>query len=183
MPVSDIESITPIMREVARLQPKTVLDLGVGVGKYGVLCREVLDGVYGRVRRFDWEAEIFGVEGFAKYANPVWQAYTNVLMNKFQDLPAAFYKDHDLVLMIDSLEHMEEVEGATFLRQLVESNKNVIVSVPLGNHPQGACFGNELETHRTTFPAFQDVRSFDAYKYNILHCGVCLVLSISGVRS
>ena len=179
MPVSSIESITPIMLEVARLAPKKVLDLGVGVGKYGALCREVLDGAYGRVRRFDWQSEIIGVEGFRKYSNPIWGAYNHVVESQFHQLPTSFYRDWDLVLMIDSLEHLEETEGAVLLRRLAEANKRVIVSVPVGVCPQEAVFGNELERHRTTFDR---LTGFEQYNYKPLYSGVCRVLSISGVR-
>lgn len=178
MPVSDVANITPIMTEVARLRPRTVLDLGVGFGKYGVLCREVLDATYGRWRPMEWEARIDGVEGFKAYANPCYGQYNSV---GFEDFSKNLdkYTGYDLVLMLDSLEHLDATTGGIVLQTLVQNNKNVIVSVPLGVCPQEDVFGNAFETHRTTFNGPED---FSMYTYRQIYKGVCLVLSINGVK-
>lgn len=178
MPVSDMYSVGPIMAEVARLNPKVVVDLGIGGGKYGVLCREVLDWVHGRCKKSDWQAIICGVEGFEEYRNPVWDAYTNVEIN---DILAVYesIQNCDLVMMIDSLEHLDKVTAGIVLATLVKNNKRVIISVPVGECPQGGVFGNEFERHRSTWSGPRD---FDGYNFHVLHQGVCCVVSIQGEK-
>jgi hypothetical protein len=174
MPVSDIHNIAPILAEVVRLQPGTILDLGIGFGKYGMLCREVLDGVNGRVDPLLWQTFIEGVEGHDSYRNPVWGAYNLITIRDFRF--GGHWANFDLVLMIDSLEHCDKPNAYDLLDQLLESNKHVIVSVPLGFCPQGPVFGNELERHRSVW------RKSDFQKYGpvVLHEGICLVVSMEG---
>jgi hypothetical protein len=183
MPVSDIWNIAPILSEVQTLQPKTICDLGIGFGKYGVLCREVLDAVHGRVSAQEGKVFILGFEGFDDYSNPAWKCYDLVMIADFAKLHEVQYKaylrEHDLILMIDSLEHIEKAEGLALLRRLVKDNKQVIVSVPLGTCPQGAVFGNELERHRATYTGVEDFAEYNG-RYKVLYQGVCLVLSIKG---
>lgn len=184
MPVSSIDSIPAIINEVYRLQPKTVLELGVGFGKYGVLCREVLDAMHGRCRPDQWEAKIIGWEAHRSYFNPCWYAYDQVIVSAF-DADEEYtcgeesldrMRGHDLVLMIDSLEHLEPGRGTDFLNWLVARNKHVIVSVPVEPCPQGAVFGNEYETHRTHYNGSE----FERFNPTILHRGLCQVMSIKG---
>jgi hypothetical protein len=175
--VSDISNIEPILNEVARIKPAGICELGVGFGKYGVLCREVLEAVEGRCRPDQWQTLIVGVEGFPEYNNPCWQVY-NVI--KTEDFRQSYEKvtGWPLVMMIDSLEHVEMTEAQTILRYLVENNQRVLISVPLGNCPQDGVFGNELERHRSTWTGAE----FRDYDYRVLHKGVCLVVIIQGVR-
>lgn len=174
MPISMMENVAPIANEVYRLQPKRVMDLGVGGGKYGVILREVLDFMHGRCRADQWETIIEGVEAHRPYINPAWHVYNKVEIYDFTvENPPEGY---DLVLMIDSLEHLGDAEGSRYLWDLVEGNKAVIVSVPLGNCPQDNAFGNEYERHRTTFTGPE----FDKYEHTVLHRGYCLVVSIKG---
>ena len=173
MPISSWNAITPIMNEVYRLQPKTVLELGIGYGKYGVLLREVLDAMHGRCRPDQWEARIDGVEAWEAYRNPCWDAYSNI---DIADFGKSEHADYDLVLMIDSLEHLEPQQGREFLARLVANNKHVIVSVPVQYMPQGAAYGNEFETHRTHHTG----NEFDQYNPTVLHRDMCLTVSIKG---
>lgn len=149
MPLSDAHNITPIMREVVRLNPISILDLGCGVGAYGVLCRQYLDIQAGRLHPNEWTKIICGVEGFKDYANPCWDMYTTMSTEDFSEGLTA-YVDFDLVLMIDSLEHLDGETGAKVLEHLLTYNKHVIVSCPTGNgyQPQGAVNSNEYERHR-----------------------------------
>jgi hypothetical protein len=178
MPVSDVSNIAPILNEVVRINPEGLIELGVGFGKYGALCREVLDAVHGRCRPDQWEHRIFGLEGFMKYNNPVWGAYDQVFQGDFAQC-ADGIKGWPLVMMIDSLEHLEKAEAQTLLHQLVENNERVIISVPVGNCPQDGVFGNDYEKHRSTWSGPGE---FSAYNYRVLHQGVCCVVSIKGVK-
>ena len=177
MPVSDIRNIVPIMNEVARLDPEGIIDLGIGFGKYGVLCREYLEAVHGRCRIDQWERRIVGIEGHRAYENPAWGAYNEVIDGDIRSLWQQV-KGWPLVLMIDSLEHFDELEARTILEYLVRNNKRVIVSVPLGVCPQGAEFGNEFETHRSVWSGRKD---FEKYSFVVLREDERgLVISIKG---
>lgn len=176
MPVSDIQNIAPILSEVVRLNPQTIIELGIGLGKYGVLCREVLDGVRGFVRPNAATTFIAGIEGFSEYSNPAWDVYDNVMVADFVDR-RNHITNWDLVMMIDSLEHVEKTQAMQLLRFLVTHNRHVIVSVPVGHCPQGAVFGNEFECHRSTWSGVED---FAHHQPKLLHQGVCCVVSIKG---
>jgi hypothetical protein len=179
MPVSDQTNITPIMLEVARCRPKSILDLGIGFGKYGVLCREMLDIEPYNLSQESWQTNIIGVEGFEKYRNPCWQLYSSVMVHDFTQNYES-YKGFDLVLMIDSLEHVEKGVGSKILDTLLMNNKRVIVSCPTGKCyvEQGAVHGNEFERHR----AHWTPDDFDIRAGKVLHNGVCIVSSLKGYR-
>jgi hypothetical protein len=174
MPWSVIENVPPIMNEIHRLQPERMIELGVGFGKYGTLCRETLDGMYGRCRKAQWKRKIYGIEGWTDYFNPCWSAYDEVNHGDFSQMEIAGY---DLVLMVDSFEHLEPERGQPFLEKLLANNRHVIISVPNGEcHQPEAVHGNAYEIHRATyFP-----NSFDRYGAKVLHLGYCMVVSIPG---
>lgn len=177
MPVSDYHAVSDIMGEIQRISPKSVLDLGCGFGKFGVLCREILDARFGRCHPDQWEAKIDGFEVFRDYCNPCWNTYDHVWQGDFRGSPVA---DYDLVLMIDSLEHMPMDEGRPFLRGLVQRNKHVIISVPNGRMDQGETFGNPHEAHLWTF---NGTKEFEPYYFKVIHQSVCTVVSIEGCKT
>jgi len=162
-----------IANEIHLLQPKTVIDLGIGMGLYGVVTRQILDGIYGRCRPDQWQARICGVEIFEPYRNPCWDLYDVVDVSDFQELPIEGW---DLVLMIDALEHLPQPEGDALLARLVAQNKQVIISVPVEPMPQGAAFGNEHEAHLRQFSGSE----FDRYRTKRLHRSNVLTVSIKG---
>lgn len=172
MPISDWHGLSDVTNEIIRVAPRSVLDLGIGFGLYGAICREYLDGMHGRCRPDQWETTIIGVEAHGAYHNPAWELYDGVTVAPFADS----YSGFDLVLMIDSLEHLEPEAGRKFLASLVAHNKHVIVSVPNGLMEQGAAFGNEFERHRTTFNGSE----FAPYQHSIIHKSICIVASIKG---
>jgi 2-polyprenyl-3-methyl-5-hydroxy-6-metoxy-1,4-benzoquinol methylase len=178
MPTSEVNSIAPIIREVMRLQPKSVLDLGAGCGKYGALLREYLDGAHGRIHPADWQTMLVAVEGFEKYVTDLHRAvYDFVYVEDFA-ANADRYTHYGVVLMIDSFEHLERETGLKVLDTLLANNKHVIVSVPMGANflPQGAVFGNDYESHRTNW----DSKTFYDRGASLIHDQVCTVWSIPG---
>lgn len=191
MPTSDYHAVSDIMGEIQRLSPRSVLDLGVGFGKYGVLCREILDARFGRCQQEQWQADIVGYEAWTGYRNPVWAAYSRLYDGAYgffdeklamaakllPGLQVVAFSYYDLVLMIDSLEHLEPSYGRKFLRSLVQNNRHVIVSVPNGKMEQGEVFGNPHEAHRWTFNGTEE---FAEYDFNLIHQSVCTVVSIKG---
>jgi hypothetical protein len=174
IPTSDYHAVSDIMGEIQRLSPKSVLDIGVGFGKWGVLCREILDAGHGRCRPDQWEAEINGVEVWKPYANPCWNVYSRVSVG---EKLAGCALGYDLVLAVDVLEHFEREHGRILLLGWVLANKHVIVSVPNGVMEQGEVFGNPHEAHLWTFHGTEE---FKDYKFKLIHQSVCTVVSIEG---
>lgn len=139
MPISHPANAAPILQRVAELRPSTILDLGVGYGDYGP-----------RLRGLWPKALIFGFEAFGNYRNERWYSYDSVDVADFTQYALSGF---DLVLMIDSLEHLEPNIAGITLASLITRNKNVIVSVPEGHYPQGPVNGNKFEIHRSTWTA------------------------------
>lgn len=177
MPISDLGGYPAIMAEVQQLNPQRVLELGIGFGLIGAGCRQILDAQHGRCDILTWKAQIWGVEIFKSYENPLWTIYDGVDIQDFTKELTWPKKAWDLVMMIDSLEHVKPELGRLFLEGLVKYNKHVIVSVPNGRMDQGAVFGNEHERHLWTFT---DLEEFKPYNFRVLHRGVCTVVSIKG---
>ncbi len=178
MPISDYRHIPQVLDEVYALQPETVLEFGIGFGKWGVLLREVLDAMYGRCRPDQWRRAICGVEIFEAYRNPCWDAYDVVDVSNFT---VGGFPPSDLVMMMDSLEHLTPEVGIPFLDGLVKNNKHVIISVPNGYMPQDSSpYGNVYENHRWTFNGLEEFARFDGVK--LLYQGLCTVVSIPGLH-
>ena len=179
MPTSDIANVPPVIKEAVRLRPRSVLDLGVGFGKYGVLLREKLDIEPGRVKPEHWSVTIDGVEAFERYRNPIYGfVYNRLAFEDFSQDPDK-YRAYDLVLLIDSLEHLDKQVGRRVLGRLRSNNRHLIVSCPNFDCPQGAVNGNEYERHRARWYP----REFVAFGGTILHEGLCCVASVPGTAA
>jgi len=181
MPISDYRHIPQVLDEVYALQPETVLELGVGFGKWGTLLREVLDAMYGRCRPEQWRRIIQGCEVWESYRNPSWEVYSNVTVVDFTKRFEQIVAPWDLVMMMDSLEHLTPEVGRPFLADLVKHNKHVIISVPNGYMPQDSSpYGNAYENHRWTFNGLEEFAAFKDVK--LLYQGLCTVVSIPGLH-
>jgi hypothetical protein len=179
MPTSNIDNVPSVIKEALRIRPSSVLDLGVGFGKYGVLLREKLDIEPGRVAPDRWLVTIHGVEAFERYRNPIHTfVYNQLRIEDFSSHPDT-YRGYDLVLLIDSLEHLEKPVGCAVLQQLRINNRNLIVSCPNCDCPQGAVNGNEYERHRARWYPHE----FVELGGTILHQGFCCVASVPGLAA
>ena len=58
------------MTIINALQPRSILDVGCGFGKYGMLLREYLDVWHERYDKERWQVRIVGIEAFEQYRNP-----------------------------------------------------------------------------------------------------------------
>lgn len=143
IPTSFWSSIPKICAEFEYGQPKKVLDIGIGWGKYGMLAREYSQAL----ERLD------GVEVHAPYIQAMQKAiydkiYNIDILKDLETLP----KDYDLVLMCDVIEHMEKEDGYRIIDYF--ENSKIIVSTPITfmyePHPE-----NTFEEHVSHW-GFQD---------------------------
>ena len=148
MPTSHPWQLNEIMQLVMNTKARSLLDVGVGFGKYGYLAREYMELWDGRQEYGDWRCRIDGVEAFERYITPVHrQIYSNLYIgNALEVLPALDFK-YDVVLLLDVIEHFTKEDGHELLRRCLAVGRNVIVSTPRDIGEQGAAFSNPFERH------------------------------------
>jgi len=142
-----------VLYVVGELKPKSICDIGMGCGKYGMLFRELLDinydlehnssdSVFRRGLRLD------GVEAYPKYIGSIQKAiYDNIFTGNICDL-AEQLPDYDLFVMIDVLEHIDIDSGIKLLQKLrTKSRIGVFIVTPIHPVEQGPLLGNKYEIH------------------------------------
>ena len=72
MPLSDVWHIPAVMHFVRAAAPTRVLDVGIGMGNFGLLVRQYGDIGNERLSREQWKLRIDGIELFEPYRNPAW---------------------------------------------------------------------------------------------------------------
>ena len=149
MPTSKAEAIPHVAALCMSTSPDTILEIGVGFGKYGVLFREWCDARFGRIKRDDWKTKIHGIEIFDGYRNPAWSVYDQVFIGNIIGMPLPPF---DFIFAGDVIEHLQKEQGFMLLELIKKvTNKCCVVVVPLGSQPQDELFGNPAEAHISTW--------------------------------
>jgi hypothetical protein len=149
MPVSNYTNIGPIMNKIRSIHAqspiKSVLDIGIGFGKYGFLLREFLDIRVGRYDKVSWQTRIDGVE--------IWPAYVNELHRYIYDrvyigdiMKLSFSQLYDLVIMSEIIEHLNKIEGLKLLNSL-SFNTALIITTPQHFVASSGNWENPYEKH------------------------------------
>jgi SAM-dependent methyltransferase len=135
---------------VIALKPTSVLDIGAGYGKYGVLCREYLELWDGRQNYNDRIRRIDGIEVFENYITPLHEfVYDHIYVGDVLKVIDKLDVHYDLVLLVDVLEHFIKSNGESLLHKLLKENRGVIISTPRRPTAQKDAFGNAYETHKS----------------------------------
>src|SRR5512139_1422101 len=110
MPSSRPNTIPTVINLVRQLKPRSILDVGVGFGKWGHLFREYTDILEAehdpaRYRREKWQVRIEGIEGHAAYLTPMHDfLYDQIHVGNAAVLMKGLPK-YDLVFLGDIIEH------------------------------------------------------------------------------
>ena len=147
MGVSDASNIPFVANELQRLNPQSILEIGVGFGKWGVVAREYLEAWQGHYRRGEWRVRIEGIEIFEDYRNPIWAAaYDRIHIGDATQILNTLGQ-FDVGLICDVIEHIEKPAGRDLINQLLAHCHTVILTTPLSFWPQGEEHGNVNEKH------------------------------------
>lgn len=150
-PISGWDPVFGVMQTIQGIDPKSVLDVGIGTGQWGFLVRNYHDLRYGHFDRSQWSTYILGLEGCEKYRNPGWDLYNHVQIGEaaaaIEEMIGEY--EFDVAVMIEVLEHFDKAKGVQVLKNLAQISKNIIFSY--ANMEQGAAYGNEYEIHRSTW--------------------------------
>lgn len=149
MPSSHHYQLNEILELIIETNPRKLLDIGIGFGKYGFLAREYLElwepgAVYGEHKR-----QIDGIEAFEAYLTPLHRLiYDHIFTGDARDILTAITDRYDLILMIDVLEHFTYEHGLKVLKECRRCGRNILISVPKIMSVQEEVYGNPYETHR-----------------------------------
>jgi hypothetical protein len=154
MPSSFPDALSVVAAWVQALRPASVLDAGIGFGKYGLLFREYLD-VSPRSERPGADAappavRIDGIEAWEPYVGPLQRAiYDRIHVGDALAVLPSLGR-YELVFAADVLEHFTRDEGERFLdAAAAHAAVGVLVVTPALDLEQGEVFGNPFERHRS----------------------------------
>lgn len=159
MPSSRPNTIPAVIQVLRQLRPQSILDVGVGFGKWGHLFREYTDinAAENDPARYDkahWRVRIDGIEGHAAYLTDMHrflydEIHVGDALALLPTLPV-----YDLVFLGDIIEHLGKQDGRELLACAVaKAGKAVLVSTPKFETHQADLCGNELERHRSLWSA------------------------------
>ena len=149
MPSSPIYQIEEVTELIILTKPESILDVGVGFGKYGFLAREYLELWDEREEYNNWQKKIDGIDAFKKYITPVHNfIYDNIYIGNALDILPTLKEKYDLILLIDILEHFDYEDGMKLLEKCKKCARNIIISTPKDIGIQNSIFGNPFEIHK-----------------------------------
>src|SRR5712691_2226949 len=159
MPSSRPNTIPAVIHLVRQLKPRSILDVGIGFGKWGHLFREYTDILESehepaRYRRENWTVRIDGIEGYPEYITEMHRFLYNTIHEGDARLLLPELGRYDLIFMGDILEHFEKTDGRQLLRDAMEqATQAVILTTPKYETDQGDLCGNPLERHQSLWTA------------------------------
>lgn len=143
MPSSNLVLAHAVVAMVAETHPQSVLDVGPGFGKYGVLIRE-----YVRPTRLD------AIEAEPRYvARFPWleAIYDTVMVGDVTtDLSAVDLDSYDVVLLADVLEHVNHDAGAALLDRI---SGRAVICTPRDFFQNPEASEYPFECHRSVWTA------------------------------
>ncbi len=157
MPSSTHHLLNHMIAEIIKTNPSSMLDIGVGYGKYGFLAREFLESHEDRVFPEQWKLKIEGIEIFKPYVDKfIWlnQIYDKIYIGDAYNIINKLGK-YDIIILGDVIEHMKKQKGEKLLRKCIrKSKKCCLLSIPLGNWLHNKVVANNpYEEHKAIWRA------------------------------
>ena len=168
MSTSNWQNISYNIDLVRKLNPHTILDVGVGFGRWGMLFREFLDLWETGRYKGEWERIIDGIEIFPEYISDYHKYfYNNIFIEDALTHLRNTERYYDLILFGDIIEHFYKAEGKELIDLALEKGKCVIINIPIGkNWAQQGTFDNPHQEHKSIWYN----SDFTKFKYNVIKC-------------
>lgn len=168
MGTSNWQNISYNISLIRKLDPSSILDVGVGFGRWGILFREFLE-IWDN-SRYDgnWERTIDGVEIFGGYIKDYHRYfYSNIYIQDALDFFKETGKQYDLVNFGDVIEHFSKQQGEELITLAMEKAKYVLINIPIGKHwEQSGTADNPFEEHKSVWYN----NDFTKYRHYKLKC-------------
>lgn len=175
MPCSRPSALAQMCNRIMEKNPMSVLDIGVGFGKFGFLAREYTDVRLGRY--FNWETRIDGIEIFEKYITQLQRKiYDNIhIGNAIDILPTL--DQYDMIICSDMLEHLSNKDGLLLLDLVRKKSKFAMIATPARVLQQEAVYDNEYERHISAWSGEELEKWGDVFQFDNI-----LLLEIESVK-
>ena len=153
MPSSRPDLIPFVLKFVMQLNPRSILEIGTGFGKYGFLFREYLAiwAAAADPKRLDpanWQVQIDGIECHEPYIGELQRQIYNRLIIGDAQVEIDKLGSYEFIFLGDVIEHFPKKEGMKLLQKcLKHCTRMIMVTTPNYFNPQGAEYGNDKETH------------------------------------
>ena len=136
-----------------QIEPKRVVDVGVGFGRWGMTLREFAEVWFNRVLPHEWEIDIEGVEAFeGSIVDYHREFYNRIHIGDALEVLPSLEGGWNLAILGDVLEHFYKSDGERLLADLVERADYVMVNLPLGEDwPQEDMYDNPYEEHKAVW--------------------------------
>jgi hypothetical protein len=166
MPTSTYSQIPTVVSYLQAVMPSSLLDIGLGNGKFGFIARDFLDVMLGeRYHKKDWKIKIDGIEIFENYIQDYQKSiYDEIFIGDAYDVIDELGQ-YELIYLGDVLEHIEKNRAYEFLEKCANHcNRFLILSIPLGEKwIQPEMYGNPHEEHLSFWNA-EDFEEFSIEK-------------------
>ena len=152
MPTSAYQNTAYVLEFVCGLDPESVLDVGSGFGRWGFLCRCHVVGGHSLTTQPEQSLRIDAVEAYPGNISPIYQAvYNHTHQGDARELVPSL-GTYDVVICGDMIEHLDKGEAWALIKEMKQHATNaLILTLPFGNCPQDAIYGNEFEKHRSVW--------------------------------
>lgn len=173
MPTNRAIHISAEIEEVKWINPKSILDVGIGFGIMGAVFRMATD-----IRKsernpesyHEWPTVIDGIEIFEWYRNPTWNVYTNVYIGDALEVIETL-EIYDMIYCGDMIEHLSKADGIRLLDKMLDHSYGwVEIATPSPAPKQEEILGNIYETHLSewTEKDFEDYAQSKGYTYELV---------------
>jgi hypothetical protein len=153
-PYNDTEYVLDFLGKLIWHKPASILDVGSGFGRWGFLCRCHMGTGESLTIKPDQKLRIDAVEAFMDNISPLYESVYNSTFKGDARSIVPGLGEYDVIICSHMIEHLEKKEAQNLIDCMLKRARIALVlCLPFGVWPQDAVFGNEYETHRSTWDA------------------------------
>lgn len=149
MPTSHFKQIPDIITAILKVNPKSIFEVGIGCGKYGILAREYLE-VWDHYFE-PWGANRIKMDGIDVHPlyqdSPGWAAYDVITIGDIRD-ELHKLQQYDMILAVDVMEHFTKREALDLLDAFLKKASAVVIGMPAQFFHTEVVWENEHEVHK-----------------------------------
>ncbi len=133
MPTSNWQNISYDIGIIRLINPHSILDAGMGFGRWGILSREFLevwddDNIHGK-----WNRTIDAIEIYKPYIKDFHRYfYSNIYNDDLINFFGVNTKKYDLIIFGDVIEHLQKNDGIDVIRKALLMSEYVLINIPIG---------------------------------------------------